>query len=345
MPLSFYAEDNQFAVATGANVNDNNDGTSTFDYPPNSTKDLIVTSNSADADERLFEVGESYSLSFGGNGGGVRIDDAVVIRSDILGGNMGAIAFEGLDQNGDLTQVVWSPNFDLEQWYWDNFDGGASPGFYTYERDASEYRFACFVAGSIIETLKGPVTVESLKAGDMVRTVDHGFQPLVWNAVSTVPGIGRGAPVQIAAEVFGTDQDLSVSGNHRMLLKGSECELYFEAAEVLVPAKFLVDGVRVRRLQTRETRYHHLVFERHELVFANGVPSESFFLGDDTAGIVDPGVANEFEAKAGFTLDDPAHNATSRRVLRAHEAPVARAILSLKMRDQSVAPPSFLFAA
>ena len=345
MPLTFYAEDNQFGTATGRNVNDGSDGTSTFDHPPSSSKDLMVTSHEGDTDERLFEVGESYSVSFNGDDGAVRIDDAVVVRSDILGGDKGAIVFEGLDQNGDLTHVVWSPNFDLEQWYTDHYSSGSQPGFYSYERDGSEYRFACFVDGTVIETRAGPVPVENLLPGDLVLTVDRGFQPLIWNAVSVVPGIGRGAPVQIAAEVFGTDQDLSVSGNHRMLLKGSECELYFEASEVLVPAKFLVDGERVRRLQTRETRYHHLVFERHELVFANGVPSESFFLGDDTAGFVDPGVASEFETRAGFALDDPAHEATSRRVLRAHEAPVARAILSLKMRDQSVAPPSFLFAA
>ena len=145
MTVTFYAQDNEFAAATGGNVN-YSAGFSRFDYPPNSSRDLIINSQPGDSDPRLFEVGEVYTVSFSGNGGAT-ITNATIIRSDYttqddgtpIEGNEGAIVFEGLDENGDLTQVVWSPNFDLETWYFDNFTGGGSPpGFYTQDQDAGQ---------------------------------------------------------------------------------------------------------------------------------------------------------------------------------------------------------------
>ena len=79
MPFTFYAEDTEFAASTGDNVNSGN-GTSTFDYPPTSTKNLVITSQADDDDPRLFDLGDVYTLSFQGNGG-TTIENATVIRS------------------------------------------------------------------------------------------------------------------------------------------------------------------------------------------------------------------------------------------------------------------------
>ena len=38
----------------------------------------------------------------------------------------------------------------------------------------------CFVAGTLIETAKGPVPVEDLRVGDLFRTRDHGLKPVMW---------------------------------------------------------------------------------------------------------------------------------------------------------------------
>lgn len=128
MTVTFNALDNEFAVSTGGNVN-NGTGTSTFDYPPNSTKDFTITSNEGDDQPYLFEVGDTYDISFGGHGG-TTLEDAVVIRSDDIDFAEGfAVVFEGTDPDGDIVQVVWSPGFDLEDWYWETFDNGDSPGF------------------------------------------------------------------------------------------------------------------------------------------------------------------------------------------------------------------------
>ena len=47
MPVTINAVDNEFAASSGANVN-NTAHTSTFDYPPNSTSNLTITSNMGD---------------------------------------------------------------------------------------------------------------------------------------------------------------------------------------------------------------------------------------------------------------------------------------------------------
>lgn len=118
MPITINALDHQFAAATGSNVN-NGPGTSTFDYPPQSTSNLVITSQAGDSTPFIFSPGDTYTISFSGNGG-TTINNATVLRSDDIdmGGDQGyAVVFEGIDTNGDLTQVVWTPEFDLETWY------------------------------------------------------------------------------------------------------------------------------------------------------------------------------------------------------------------------------------
>ena len=56
-------------------------------------------------------------------------------------------------------------------------------------------------------------------------------------------------------------------------------ELFYGSPEVLVPAKALVDGAGIRAVPMRQARYFHLMFAQHEIVFAEGVASESLFAG------------------------------------------------------------------
>ena len=102
MPVTINALDNEFAISSGANVN-NGPGTSTFDYPPDSTSNLTITYNQGDGSPFQFSVGDSYDVGFTGNGGGATLGDAVVVRSDyvnINGDQGGAVVFEGIEAEG-----------------------------------------------------------------------------------------------------------------------------------------------------------------------------------------------------------------------------------------------------
>ncbi|MEO1422830.1 MAG: Hint domain-containing protein [Pseudomonadota bacterium] len=133
----------------------------------------------------------------------------------------------------------------------------------------------CFTTGTMILTESGERPVESLAEGDLVWTQDHGLQPLRWVGATSVPATRHLAPVLIEAGALGNARPLLVSQQHRILLSGMDALCLFGEAEVLAPAKHLVDGDRIRILSGGVVTYHHLRFDRHEIVRSNGVLSES----------------------------------------------------------------------
>ncbi|MFD2175148.1 Hint domain-containing protein [Rhodobacter lacus] len=279
MTLTIYALDNQFAASTGRNVG-SGAGTSTFDYPPNSSKDLVIASQPGDSSPYVFSPGDVYTLTFGGNGGDM-IQNATVIRSDYINhaGDTGyAVVFEGLDSHGDLTQVVWTPDFDLENWYWSNFSGGHPPGFYTSDLSATTYQMPCFEASTRVETPSGPRTIASLAPGDRVLTADNGAEPLRWIGRFERVGWGRATPIWIEAGVLGNERPLLLSRQHRVMLRDPE------AGEVLVPAAALLNGATVRLQPMERITYVHLLCTRHEIIRAEGSPCETLLLKSSTAG-------------------------------------------------------------
>jgi hypothetical protein len=287
MVKTFEAVDSEFAVATGRNVN-SGPGRSTFDYPPNGTFNLVVTSHPDDTNPNLFELGETYSLSWTGNGGGT-IQNATIIRSDAApGGDGGIIVFGGVTDNGKLVHIVWAPGFDLEGWYWDNFSAGASPGFHTVDQNAAySHQVVCFAAGTRISTPSGARPVEVLRPGDMVMTRDHGPQPVVWVARREGTGSGANAPVLFAPGSIGNRAPLRLSQQHRVLIGSAMAELMFAAPEVLVPARALIDGQAVRLMPCARITYVHLLMGRHEILdAASGAPCESLLPGDVAEAIL-----------------------------------------------------------
>lgn len=146
----------------------------------------------------------------------------------------------------------------------------------------------CFVAGTLIETPDGPIKVEDLSIGDFVATRDSGLQPLRWIFASRMTIRSkddvRFAPVRIRAHALGNGlprTDLYVSQHHRMLIQSPIVSRMCDVAEVLVPAKELVglDGVEIPPVGGA-VAYYHVMLDRHEVLFANGAPSESLYLGD-----------------------------------------------------------------
>lgn len=185
----------------------------------------------------------------------------------------------------------------------------------------------CFVAGMLIETATGPRAIETLRLGDLVCTRDNGLQPVRWIGSRQVTGLGDFAPVRFAPGALGNTRALMVSPQHRMLLGGWQAELLFGTSEVLVVARHLVDGTAVRRVPMRQVSYVHLMFDRHEIIASDGVPSESFHPGDYLLN-----GDREMRAELVALFPDLAlctgragwH--TARRVLRGHEAALLRGV-------------------
>ncbi len=148
----------------------------------------------------------------------------------------------------------------------------------------------CFTRGTEIETPDGPRRVEELAVGDLVLTRDNGPMPLRWvgkTHVSKARRLGNSAlePVSIAAGAIKPgvpNRDLKVSPQHRILLDGYGVDLLFAEPVMLASAKSLINNTTIRPCgeEFESLDYWHLMFEDHEVVFANGCPTESLYLGD-----------------------------------------------------------------
>lgn len=141
----------------------------------------------------------------------------------------------------------------------------------------------CFTSGTLIRTPQGQRLIDDLRAGDLVSTMDHGPQPLRWIGRARRRAAGRDAPVRIQAGALGPHAEIELSPQHRILLSGSWSELLFGERDVLVKAKDLVNGTTItRRCDGRDVTYIHLLFDRHEVICANTLWSESYQPGAET---------------------------------------------------------------
>ncbi len=196
---------------------------------------------------------------------------------------------------------------------------------------------ACFVSGTMILTDTGERPVEDLAVGDLVQTLDRGLCPIEWIGQREVPGIGRMAPIRFEARAIGNAEPLMVSPQHRMLLRHWRSELLFGEPEVLVKAKDLVNDSTVRQIpRARGVRYFHIALGQHEVIFANGVPTESFAHGPEALKALDAEMRAEYltlfpEAAEG-TKRDPCRAPLTSREYRAYRRLTAHELASQPMR-------------
>lgn len=147
--------------------------------------------------------------------------------------------------------------------------------------------FICFARGTLIGTVEGDRPVETLRVGDLIRTRDDGPQPLRWIGGRQVSGRDALAPVVIGAGVLGNRRPLVLSPQHRLLIDGPRAEMLFGSREVLVAAKHLIDGRRIRSAPRDSVEYWHLLFDRHQIILAEGIATESFHPAEQSIRALD----------------------------------------------------------
>ncbi|WP_106745275.1 Hint domain-containing protein [Yoonia maritima] len=186
---------------------------------------------------------------------------------------------------------------------------------------ADNVNLACFVRGSRITTTRGEVAVEDLQAGDMVHTVDNGLQPVLHIVSRKVPATGRFAPIVISKGALGNARDLLVSPQHRMLMIGWQAQVMFGEGEVLAAAKHLTNGDTIYQRFGLAVEYFHIVFERHEIIYAEGIPSESFLVSAESVSQQEQHTYDELIALFPELATSPERfNKSARRTLKSHEA-------------------------
>ncbi|MDA8584680.1 Hint domain-containing protein [Rhodobacteraceae bacterium] len=160
----------------------------------------------------------------------------------------------------------------------------------------------CFCKGTMIQTATSSIPVESLAKGASIKEFG-GRAPKIRAVFSTVidhETLSRNPklrPICISAGALGNGlphRDLRVSRQHRMLVSSKIAKRMFGAIDVLVPAIKLTElpGIYIDE-NISEVEYFHILFDKHEVIFAEGAPSESLFTGPEALKAVSPAARDE----------------------------------------------------
>lgn len=185
-----------------------------------------------------------------------------------------------------------------------------------------ELGITCFTPGAHIRTPQGTVKIETLKVGDLVVTKDNGAQPIRWIGQREIDARGEHAPIHIAKGAIGNRRPLLVSPQHRFLIRDWRAALYFGQDEVLISAKHLINGDTIRQSPRETVTYIHLLFDQHEIIYAEGVTTESFHPGNY---ILEKDVEIRAELETIFPELTGGANGewlTARQVLKSHSGPL-----------------------
>ena len=192
----------------------------------------------------------------------------------------------------------------------------------------------CFTKGTKILTPDGPRLVEDLAEGDRLQTKDDGGQEVLWIGQRRMTGARLHAmphlrPVRIMTGALcegEPDEDLLVSPDHRLLVKGPAADALFNTSEVLVAAKDLVNDHNVLiEHNLREVTYFHMMLERHQVVWANGVETESFHPANTSLEAIESGQRERlFDVIPELAQDTQTYGDYARRNLSPSEAEILK---------------------
>lgn len=190
----------------------------------------------------------------------------------------------------------------------------------------------CFTPNTMVATINGLRPVQDIRPDDVLLTKDNGPQKIVWQGHRRMTGARLFAmpelrPIRLRADALGggiPDAELLVSPEHQVVLRGQAARRLFNETEVFVQAKELVnDNTIWVDHAIREVTYIHLMFEEHQVIWANGVETESFHPAATSLDMVDPaqrqGLLDVLPTVADSPMD---YGAFARRRLTGSEAAI-----------------------
>jgi hypothetical protein len=128
--------------------------------------------------------------------------------------------------------------------------------------------------------------IEDLKVGDKVLTRDDGTQAIRWIGESTVRAVGEFAPICVRAGTLNNENDLIISPDHRLFIYQRTDEMGAGRSELLVKARHLVNGDSVVVQDGGFVDYFQLLFDSHQIIYAEGIAAESMLIDPRTKSVL-----------------------------------------------------------
>lgn len=132
----------------------------------------------------------------------------------------------------------------------------------------------CFAEGTRLLTRRGEVAVEDLRPGDeAVALLGGPLAPIAWIGrrrmdCAAMAHPADAWPLRVRADAFAPGQphsDVFLSPDHAVYADG-----------VLVPIRHLENGTTIARLPRDAVTYFHVELARHDVLLAQGLPTESY---------------------------------------------------------------------
>lgn len=254
------------------------------------------------------------------------LDSALSFMSDD-GGMHDALLMVEVDSDGNAAQIYLVPLTALRS--------GVEYRLVGIDTDTARQKFAqvacvSFTRGTHITLSSGEQRlIESLNIGDRILTRDDGVQAVRWIGQTTVRAVGDFAPIKIQAGTLNNEHDLIVSPDHRLFIYQRSDEVGAGRAEILVKARHLVNGSSVTVMDGGFVDYFQLLFDSHQIVYAEGIAAETMLIDTRTK----PVLPDELSASLGDVI--PGHSDLPHAGLDVSEAMLDRPDMAALLRKAS----------
>lgn len=248
-------------------------------------------------------AGLSVNVGFDQNAGVLLLDAPATFSGTVAGfGNTDTIILSGLANarhialSGNTLNLTNNSNVVVQTLKLDTTSLNYQAAAFTVTENAgnnlatvkvSGATAACYAAGTSIATRDGETAVENLAAGDIVRAHFAGEAAVVWIGHRRVDCRRHKQPwkvwpVRVEAHAFGPRQpmrDLYLSPDHAVFVDG-----------LLIPIRNLINGTTITQTKMDTVNYYHVELVEHDVIFADGLPAESYLENGDRAAFDNGGL-------------------------------------------------------
>lgn len=230
-----------------------------------------------------FEVGPDSAL--GTPGAPVHLDCAVDFMSPDGQTAEGVVLVE-LAPDHTIAEIYLLPLVPLAEKTDYSLVGIDGPG---PARRFAQVACVSFTRGTRITMASGEQRpIEEIAVGDRVLTRDGGPQQVRWIGHSALRAVGDSAPIVIRVGTLNNARDLVVSPEHRLFIYQRTDRIGAGQAEVLVKARHLVNGDSVTVRDGGYVEYYQILFDRHHIIYAEGIAAESMLIDSRTKPALPP---------------------------------------------------------
>ncbi|MCD9149973.1 Hint domain-containing protein [Pseudophaeobacter flagellatus] len=167
---------------------------------------------------------------------------------------------------------------------------GVSPAQITSPSQLHAAGIPCFTPEVLLATQRGTVPAGQIQVGDMLQTADNGFQPVIWvgqRRLDHAELLRRPhlRPYCLSpGGLLSPERPMLLSPQHRLLVHRRTLGEDNPFGESFVSAKLLAgidENCGQQLYGDQGVTYVHLMTEQHEVVFAEGIATETFWPGPE----------------------------------------------------------------